>query len=352
MAKSGSDKKDELKSDINAELRRLREKGPERLYLLGGPEDYLTAYFLNSLKKRCLPEGEDDFSYHLLTGPILDVDALREAVDAPPFLTERSLVEIRDADLDSGDQDTDGLLEVLSDIPETCTVVFVFPVDYEPDRRRKLVKELRARALELRFARQEERRLMSWIAKHFEARGKSIGPEATRRLIFVSGDLMNRLLPEIEKIASYAAGERITVQDVDTIAEHIPEADVFEMTEHIAKREFNSAFAILAELLEARKNDEILILSILGTQMRSLYAARLAIEENLGLKYVMEVCALKYDNHARKLLQTARGFTTEQLRSAIRICAETDRRIKSFTGDNSRLLQEAVLRIAAEASDA
>ena len=156
----------------------------------------------------------------------------------------------------------------------------------------------------------------------------------------------------MEKIASYAAGERITVQDVDTIAEHIPEADVFEMTEHIAKREFNSAFAILAELLEARKNDEILILSILGTQMRSLYAARLAIEENLGLKYVMEVCALKYDNHARKLLQTARGFTTEQLRSAIRICAETDRRIKSFTGDNSRLLQEAVLRIAAEASDA
>lgn len=49
--------------------------------------------------------------------------------------------------------------------------------------------------------------------------------------------------------------------------------------------------------------------AMLGLQMRKLYAARLAIEQELGSKYVMEVCAIKYDYIASKLMTAARGFT-------------------------------------------
>ena len=76
---------EEKKLDINEEVRRLRERGPERLYLLWGKEDYLREYFLQQLKQVCLPEGEDSFSYRRLNGPALDVQTLREAVELVVF---------------------------------------------------------------------------------------------------------------------------------------------------------------------------------------------------------------------------------------------------------------------------
>ena len=87
--------KEETKLNYGAEVRSLKECGPATLYLLWGPEDYLREQFLNELRKACLPEGEDSFSYRRIDGPELDVRELQSAVDAVPFLAERSFVELR-----------------------------------------------------------------------------------------------------------------------------------------------------------------------------------------------------------------------------------------------------------------
>ena len=341
----------EARFDYNREVRLLRQQGPERLYLLWGPEDYLRECYLRELKKSCLPEGEESFSYRRLNGPELDALTLREAVDAAPFLTERSLVEIREPDLNK-QKEPETLLKLLTDLPDYCTVVLVLGSGYEPDGRLKLVKGLRAAAKDLKFTSQSQGDLTNWIARRFAAAGKSIDPEAAQHLIFISGDLMNRLIPEIEKIAAYAKGESVTVADVDAVASRIPEAVIFEMTDAIAQKQYNSALEILSELLSDRNNEPIPMLAMLGMQMRRLYAARLALEGGLGQGYLMETCELRYDSLARKLLQSARGFTLEQLRCAVELCAEADYRMKSSMEDDAEILKETVLRIAAGESHA
>ncbi len=324
----------------------MKERGPERLYLLWGPEDYLREQYLLTLKKLCLPEGEDSFSYKRINGPELDVRALAQAVDAVPFLTERSLVEVRDAELNRIDE-SEKLLTLLRDIPDYCTLVFVQNARFEPDGRLKLIKGIRGLGRELKFSQASQGQLIDWILRRFAALGKSAELDAIQRLIFISGDLMNRLIPEIEKIAAYTRGERVTVSDVEAVANHIPEAVIFDMTDFIAQRKYNAALAVLAELLADKSNEPIPILALLGTQMRKLYAARLAIERGLGTKFLMDVCALKYDFLATKLLQSARGFTLAQLRRAVELCAEADYKIKSSSFDDKELLTETVLRIAA-----
>ena len=342
---------EEEKLNYNQEVRRLKEEGPENLYLLWGPEDYLREYYLAELKKTCLPEGEDSFSFRRLNGPDLDVGTLREAVDAMPFLTERSFVEIRDVDWNRL-KEGDAVLKLLGDLPDYCTVALVQGAAYEPDGRIKLVKGLRSLARELKFTSQSQDALIRWISKRFAAAGKGVELEAAQRLIFVSGDLMNRLIPEIEKVAAYAKGPKVTAADVDAVASHIPEAVIFEMTDRISQKEFNVALSILAELLASRNSEPIAMLGMLGLQMRNLYAARLAVERNLGMNYLLEIGAVKYDFQARKLIQAARGFTLAQLRRAVEICAETDYRMKSSGADDAALFQEAVLRIAAGECDA
>ena len=89
------------------------------------------------------------------------------------------------------------------------------------------------------------------------------------------------------------------------------------------------------------------MLAMLGLQMRKLYAARLAIDKQLGAKYVMEVCSIKQEFIANKLIASARGFTMPQLKRAVELCAEADYQMKSSSVDDRELLKETVLRIAA-----
>lgn len=339
-------KKEEVKLNYREELQKLKSGGPLRLYLLWGAEDYLREQYLAQLKKLCLPDGEDSFSFKRMDGPELDREALQQAVDSIPFLSERSFVELRDVDLNRVSE-PEKLLKILEDLPDYCTVAFVQNTQFEPDGRLKFVKGLREMAQELHFTRQSQGALVDWVIRRFAAAGKSVELEAAQRLIFISGDLMNRLIPEIEKVASYAKGERVTVDDVEAVANHIPEAVIFTMTDHIAKREYNAALGVLSELLADKNNTPIAMLAMLGQQMRRLYAARLAADKRLGADYVMEVCSLRYDYLASRLMASARGFTPRQLKRAVELCAEADYQMKSSSADDTELFKEVVTRIIA-----
>lgn len=343
-------KKNEEKLNYQAVLRKLKENGPLSLYLLWGPEDYLREHFVSQLKSMCLPDGEESFSFKRLDGPDLDPQELRQAVDAIPFLADRSFVELRGIDLNRL-KEADEILKVLSDIPEYCTVVFVQSAEFEPDGRMKQVKKLRSMAEEIVFTQQQQGELTRWIAKRFAALGKTIDLEVAQRLIFISGDLMNRLIPEIEKVAAYAKAERVTVADVEAVAHHIPEAVIFTMTDQISQKSLNNALATLTELLSDKNNEPITMLGMLGLQMRRLYAAKLAQEQGLGAKYVMEACGCKYDFQATKLMQAARGYTLSQLKRAVELCAETDYKLKSSSEDDRELFKELVVRIASGEAD-
>ena len=338
--------KEEEKLNYTAAVRELKQLGPERVYLLWGPEDYLREQYLVQLKKICLPEGDDSFSYRRMDGPELDLTALRQAMDALPFMTERSFIELRDMDINKI-KDTETFSAMLQDVPEYCVLAFVLDADYELDGRLKSVKALRQTAKELKFTNQSQGMLTDWLVRRCAAAGKRIELDAAQRLIFISGELMSGLIPEIEKVAAYAKGERVTVADVEAVANHIPEAVIFDMTEFIAQKKYNSALSVLAELLADKNNEPIAMLAMLAMQMRRLYAARLAIEQGLGSKFVMEACAIKSDYIAKKLINAARGYTLPQLIRAVELCAQADYQMKSSSQDARELLKEVVLHIAA-----
>ncbi len=348
MAKKKSNEK---KLDYAAEIRKLKNEGPKRLYLLRGEEEYLREQFLITLKKICLPEGEGEFSYKRLDGPEIDYSAFAEAVDSLPFMTERTFVEVRDADINKL-QDADHFLNTLKDIPDYCTVAFIIGAGYQPDKRLKFTKGFFEIAYDMSFSTQSDSQLFNWVSRRFAAAGKRIEFEAVQRLLFVSGSLMNRLIPEIEKIAAYTEGDCVTCVEVNAVAHHLPEADVFEMIGHVSKREYNIAAEMLAELISGTENnDPIFILALIGIQMRKLYAAKLALEENLDISYVMSTCKMKFESYARQLVAQSRGFSFAQLRRAIELCAEADYKMKSSSDDDEELLKETLMRIAAGESD-
>lgn len=343
-------KKREEKFNYGESIKALNRDGVQSLYMIWGAEDYLSEQYYSELKKLCLAE-DDEFSFRRLSERDFSAQKLAEAVDSLPFLSERTLVEVRNVDLNKLDE-ADEVAKILSDIPDYCTVVLINDNTFEPDKRLKLFKAILKNGVEIHTTAQSGDALIRWIVKRFAASGKSIELSAAQRLIAVSGDLMNRLIPEIDKLAAFTKGERVTVDDVNAVAHHIPEAVVFDMTERMANGEYSAAINLLGELLADKNNEPIMILAVLGNQMRRLYAARVAIESGLGTDYVMSTCAVKLEFVAAKLIASARKMTRAQLVRAVELCAETDYAMKSSGEDSVSLLKECVLRIAAGECDA
>lgn len=340
-------KKDKGQTDYSALIAELKKDGPARLYMLWGEEDYLRESFFEELKKRCLEGGGSDFNHHRLSGEKPDFSELSQAAESVPFMGERTLVELRNfAVNDCKDSALESLKEIIEDIPDYCTIALLLPTGYEPDGRLAVVKAIKKLGRAIEFTPQSQGLLTSWIKRRFAALGKQIETSECERLIFISGSRMTGLIPEIEKIGSFVQGERISARDIESLAEHIPEAKVFEMTDALSKRRYDTAAALLAELLQSGEHP-IKTLAMIGFQMRRLYTARVAIDRGLGRDFVMKTHGISSSYAADKLMESARGFKTGEIKKAVELCAQSDYLMKSSSRDDADILKELLIFMAA-----
>lgn len=325
----------------------LKLGGPQRLYLLWGPEDYLLRDFVNTLRELCLAGGADDFNAKRLDSAAPEAEDVAEAVNAMPFFGERTFVELRGFDVNKCRDER--IIKQLEDVPEWCTVAITLPAGVSPDGRLAFVKQLKKDGKAVEFTAQGESALYGWLQKRFAAHGKTVSRDAMDRLMFLSGDLMNRLIPEIDKICAYAKEEAVTVRDVEAVAHHIPEADAFQMTECIASGDYDGAASYLSELL-AGDREPTEILGTVGWQMRQLYAARVAMDTGRGPAFAKEVLGIGSDYRLKMLMNTARRFSLRELTNDVRLVAECGARSReqgsAVTDEDS--LKDLLVRFAME----
>ena len=340
-------KNEKVRLNYGAEVKLLREKGPERLYFLYGAKEFLRDKFIEELRNICVPD-DMGFSHKRLDGTTLTMPQLREAVDSVPFFTERTLVEVRGYDINKcREEELEELKDITADIPETCTLVFATSTGYELDGRMAAVKYLKGAGHAMEFGEQDQDKLIKWIQNCFGTHGKRVAPGDAEYLIFLSGSLMNGLLPEIEKISAYAKGETVTRDDIESAANRIPEANIFRMLDDLAAERYDPAAEKLADLMFNEKdNHPIRILALIGNQLRRMYIVKLGMAENKARRDVMELAGMKYDSHYNNTAASVRRLSLSRLRSMVELCAEYDCRMKSTGTGEKALLREFFARLA------
>lgn len=326
----------------------LRSGTPGSLYLFYGEEAYLRDYYLGELKKALLPAGLEDFNLHTAQGKECSVDWIEQAVDCLPMMSQRTLVLVTDYDLFAlGDKERDRLTALLNDLPDYCCLTFVYDLlPYKADGRSKLAGVLKAKNAIVNFQRQEQGDLTDWICRRFKATGHTIDTEDARYLIFLCGDLMNNLASEIGKIAAYASAQRVTRADIDAVA--IPQIDavVFQMTDAMARKDFDKAAAVLADLMHSQE-PAVMILSVMGKYFRQLYTARLYLDRGKSRDEFTALWGMKNTYPADKLLDAARRFSLTWCRHAVRRCSETEFLLKASYGQEQEVLVSLLMELAA-----
>jgi DNA polymerase-3 subunit delta len=267
--------------------------------------------------------------------------------------SRRTLVVLRDLDLFNaravGEGDRAAYAALFADLPDyACLVLLYDLVEFKIDARmKKLAAAVKDHGQMVRFQRQSQSDLVAWIQRRLRALEHSIDRSDAQYLIFLCGDLMQTLIPEIEKIGSFAPRERVTREDIDAVA--IPQLDavVFQVTNAIADRDFDRASKVLGELLQ-RQEAPMMILAVLGKQFRQLLCAHLLGQRERGdaAAALMKLWGLRSNYGAQQLLAATRRLSASWCRNAVRLSARTDLAMKSTGADARELLLSLLLELS------
>ena len=328
----------------------IKTGSPERLYVFHGEEVFLLRYYLEQLHKLLVDELTESFNYTKLDHEHFELQTFVDAVESFPMMAEHTFIHVDDVDLFKlPEQERNKIAEVLSDVPEHCTVVFTYEtVEWNPDKRQaKLWDVIQEHASIIEFAKQEQRDLIAWIQRHFAARKKQIAPELCSYLIDITGGTMTALSGEIAKIAAFSGSDHICKADIDAVTEPVLDAVVFDMTDMLSRGNYGGALQKLQQLLKMQE-EPLKILGAIGGNFRRIAAARTLLDHGKNAADLAKLCGIK-EYPAKKAMESARRFTPEFCARAAELLLETDHKIKSSFDDGERLLELLILQLAQEA---
>lgn len=328
----------------------IKNKQPGRLYIFHGEEVFLLNHYLGAIRKLLLDPLTESFNYHSLNHENFDIRAFTDAVEAMPMMAEATLVTVDDVDpFKLPETDREKLGQLLSDIPDWCTVVFTFEtVAWKPDKRfKKLWEAIDSAALTVEFVKQDQRDLVAWIQRHFAAHHKRITGELCVYLIDITGGTMTALSSEIAKISAYSGADEIKKSDIDAVTEPVLDAVVFQMTDLLSAGNYAAALDKLQQLLKMQQ-EPLSILGAVGNHFRRISAARTLLDHGRSSAELQKLYGLP-DYPARKTMEAARRFRPEFCAKSAELVLETDYRIKTSFDDAERLLELLVLQLAQEA---
>ena len=343
--------KKQISNDNLQELKAaIREKNPGRLYIFHGEEVFLLNHYFDQVKKLLLDDLTESFNFHKLNSETFNIQDFVDGVENFPMMAEHTLVHVDDIDLFKlPEGDRAKITEVLSDIPEWCTVIFTYEtVAWKPDKRqKKLWEAIDKNGTIVEFAKQGQRELIAWVSRHFLARNKRISNDLCAYLIDITGGTMTALAGEISKICAFSGADEITKYDIDAVTEPVLDAVVFQMTDLLGEGKYGSALQKLQTLLKMQQ-EPLAILGAVGGHFRRISTARTLLDNGRNAGDLAKLCGIP-DYPARKTMEAARRFSPQFCRKAAELVLETDYAMKTSRDEPERLLELVILQLAQEA---
>jgi DNA polymerase-3 subunit delta len=343
-------------------LARVQKNNAPAATLLLGPE----AYERRRLKDALLAQYPSDAIARHDLAEVTLAEALDDARSLSLFASER-LIWIVNAEAvlprgraaaaeddegeGSGAGDSGALNEYLANPTPGVVIVFeAIRFDFEGDdkRRQDRVRKFYSAipdVVELRrFSTQDARREAESLIR---AAGFRIHPESLELLVEALGADIARIAVEIEKLALFAAGREIGVDDIAALVPDARASNIFALVNAMGRRDRTKSLEILDTL--TREGEYLpLALAFLSTQFRMALVAREAGLKGAGQiqQHFTRMGVPMWGSRADQVYQTVSKFSKPQLERAIRLIFEADRGLRDARPDDRIVMERFILELA------
>jgi len=289
--------------------------------LLFGEESFLKTSYKNRLKNAVI--GDDTMNFSGFAGKGLDLDEVIRMADTMPFFTEYRLILIEDSGFFKNAADK--LVEYLPTMPDTTCLLFV---ESEVDKRNRLYKKVKELGYAAEMKRQDTAQLAKWAGTILAKEGKKITSRTMDVFLSMTGDDMEHIRMELEKLISYTLGrDVITEADIEAICTVRVTSKVFDMVSAIVNRNPRKAMDLYEDLLTL-KEPPMRILFLIARQFNQL----LQVKELLGRGMDRSGIAARLKMQpfvVGKVMPQAKQFSREQILSYVKFCVDTEEAVKS-----------------------
>jgi len=299
----------------------IKERTFKSVYLLFGEESFLKTSYKNRLKNAVI--GDDTMNFSGFAGKGLDLDEVIRMADTMPFFTEYRLILIEDSGFFKNAADK--LVEYLPTMPDTTCLLFV---ESEVDKRNRLYKKVKELGYAAEMKRQDTAQLAKWAGTILAKEGKKITSRTMDVFLSMTGDDMEHIRMELEKLISYTLGrDVITEADIEAICTVRVTSKVFDMVSAIVNRNPRKAMDLYEDLLTL-KEPPMRILFLIARQFNQL----LQVKELLGRGMDRSGIAARLKMQpfvVGKVMPQAKQFSREQILSYVKFCVDTEEAVKS-----------------------
>ncbi len=296
----------------------------KHVYLLYGEEQYLIRQYRDRLKQAIA--GDDTMNLGIFSGSDISQKEIVDLAETLPFFAERRLILIEDSGLAS--------------VPEMTYFVFV---EKEVDRKTKMYKEVKKAGSVVEFARQKDDILLRWINGRLKKNGKQITRDAYALFIQKTGNDMENIDRELEKLICYTLDkESIEAADVEAVTTERTENRIFDMVDAVAMHKQKRALELYYDLLALREAP-MRIMYLISSQFKRLLVVQAMTNQGFGRKDIASKAGCP-EWAVGKYQAQCRAFSLEQLKQAVRDGVEYETAVKTGHMDDQMAVELFIVK--------
>ena len=328
-------------------------------YILYGKDDFSLQRALEEIKNELGDQEMLAVNTSMLDGQQLNLNQLKDACSAVPFLCSHRLVIVKGllgrfesksgserrttrskSKVDSALKEWMELVEYVKQMPSTTVLVLI---DGEVKASNRLLKSVSSLAKIKGFAPLSDRDLSDWIQDRVKCGGGTISPGAAKLLVELVGADLWTMNSEIDKLLAYCSGQVITEDSVKQVTSYAREANIFALVDSILEGRTKVAQQLLHRLLRDGASPSY-ILAMITRQLRLI-----VMTKDLGPKLprpenrdkLGPASSYSMDKAARQ----AKAYTLERIKNAYHHLLETDIAIKTGKYDGDLALDLLVVEL-------
>ncbi len=276
---------------------------------LYGEEQFLVERAIHMMLERAIDPSLKDFNLNVFYGNESKGTDIVDAAQTLPMFSERRVVLVKRAEQLKADALEAMLPYVLNPSPGTCLLLTGTKID----QRKKFFLEFKKHGVMVEYKCFYDNKLSGFIQSESVTHGKPIEPAAAELLAALIGNNLQELSSQIEKLVVYAGiKQRITVEDVRTMASSSKAFTAFELARFLGLRDTSNAIKSL-DALFLNGEEAPMMVGALTRHFRQLWKVRELLDKKMPQADIGRELTIN-SFFLGEIVAQARNFTRRELK--------------------------------------
>jgi len=273
-------------------------------YLIIGNDQFMREKEVAKIRDKYLssPEIDLNFSVHTPSDP----EGIMDSLGTMPFISDKRVVVIKDIH-EMSDEFAGTLAGYLGKPSETSVLVLVADKDL---KKTKFYKQVSGMLEEIGAEKPDANTIKGWIRGFFKKEGVEITPGAVDLIVELKGDDTVGLRMELDKLLSFALGQRVEEEHVEQLVGRNVSETIFKLVDAVNSGNGDWVWRVISDLYAQNKRPLELI-GYLGTYIRKIQTVKLLSSRGADNNLIASEIGTRSSYYVQRMVREAKRFSDD-----------------------------------------